>query len=64
MVDGALFDQCKSDKGDEMLASCGKARLERKEDPGQAYLINSPTQRGSDEPHLYSSFSRFGNSPS
>jgi len=29
MVDGALFDQCKSDKGDEMIASCGKAGMER-----------------------------------
>lgn len=33
MVDGALFDQCKSDKGDEMIASCGKAGMERRWTP-------------------------------
>jgi len=27
MVDGALFNQCKSDKGDEVIASCGKAGM-------------------------------------
>ena len=44
MVDGALFDQCKSDKGDEVIAKCGKAGMDRV-DPKDWLTTSSPTFR-------------------
>jgi hypothetical protein len=48
MVDGALFDQCKSDKGDEMIASCGKAGMERAVDPKDWLTTSLPPPTPSD----------------